>query len=133
MLNSKQNNGPQLTAEERRSLRAKRNRESAEKSRVRRKEQTAELEMSVAELRDENKSLKDDVLYYHNRLRKMYTDLTQDVAVDERELYLRQNAPTLYDALKSLGAVLNDCPRTFSQSGNVPEIKLKIKPKATTG
>lgn len=44
--------------EERRQIRAQRNRESAEKSRIRRKQQTAELEQSVGDLRGENKQLK---------------------------------------------------------------------------
>lgn len=117
--------GAQLSPEERRSLRAKRNRESAEKSRVRRKVQTAELEKSVAGLRNDNESLKGNVTAFRCRLESMCSEVTKDVGDCDKSQALQQRAPVLYDALKNLSIVLQDCPRTFHKCPRSPEIKLR--------
>lgn len=109
-----------LSAEERRAIRARRNRESAEKSRVRRKQQTNELERSVGELRYENRELKERVVGFERELTAIAAE--GDPAC--------RGPPVVAAVNGSLAAVercMAECPRTFRKEPHSPEIELKYK------
>lgn len=115
-----------LTLEQKRILRAKRNRESAEKSRNRRKLQTETLEKSVAQLRDENRELSAEMLKLQTQLESLSSEVAQAMTVGHEQEGLRERTPALYDAIEAVQKVMIDCPRTFLRSSHTPEIQLKI-------
>lgn len=108
-----------LTAEERRQRRAQRNRESAEKSRVRRKLATAELERSVGNLREES-------LHNEERCQNMVALLNQvlrSVRTTGDSEESRQMKRLLNESLELIARVKGQCPRTFRQSPHEIELK----------
>lgn len=111
-----------ISAEERKRVRAQRNRESAEKSRVRRKELTAELERSVGSLRGENKELKAQLLQEEELLRAVREAVPAAMASSEASdtvLCLVDESEGVIEACKG------ECPRTFRKPPHSPEIELR--------
>lgn len=108
-----------LTAEERRQRRAQRNRESAEKSRVRRKLATAELERSVGNLREES-------VHNEERCQNMVALLNQvlrsarTTGDSEESRHMKR---LLNESLELIARVKGQCPRTFRQSPHETELK----------
>lgn len=112
-----------LTAEEKRKVRAERNRESAEKSRLRRKKYTDDLEREVGNLREVNKDLRVRTVSLMETLRKVDQDIHQCVqrggahATDARN-----GGASLKAAIAALDNVKQQCPMTFGDTVDRPEI-----------
>lgn len=116
-----------LSIEARKKLRAERNRESAEKSRMRRKQMVLELETNVAFLREENRDLKAKVEQYHGQLTSASEEVSRRAAVagdGSQEAMLK--VPMLYEALSALQRCMEECPRTFNRGPHTPVIPLNV-------
>lgn len=114
-----------LSVEERRQIRAQRNRESAEKSRIRRKQQTAELERSVGELRDQNSTLKTRFL----GLEALVKDVEESVDLGEEEIMnegATRGIRAIHESLAVIQECKQNCLRTFRETPHSPEIQLKM-------
>lgn len=119
-----------LSLEERKKLRAERNRESAEKSRMRRKQMVIDLETNVAALRDENRDLKAKVERYHSRLKGVSAEMyLQSKEVSGQSKDDATQIPLLYEALSALQRCMEECPRTFSRNPHSPLIPLNVARK----
>jgi bZIP transcription factor len=105
---------PSMTAEEKRRQRAERNRWSAEKSRLRRKQYTDDLEREVTALRETNSTLKSRTLGLLGTLRTV--DKTVEQAIAERAGFMADvdnNGMALKAALQALDNIKEQCPITF--------------------
>ncbi len=117
-----------LTAEERRKIRAERNRESAEKSRLRHKQRTLELEQNVLRLRTENRELKARVDTFRIQLQAASQNIeTSGNGNFGGEGIVATQVPALHSAISAIEQVMLECPRTFRPEPNVPEIVLNVK------
>jgi bZIP transcription factor len=113
---------PIMSAEERRRVRAARNRESAEKSRLRRKQYTDDLEREVGSLREANKMLKGRAMLLTMTLQKVDADV--DSAISNGLIRSSQtplNGSALKRALMALGDARMQCPVTFGEATDRPE------------
>lgn len=110
--------------EQRRQIRAQRNRESAEKSRMRRKQQTAELEENVGDLRDENKTLKARLLGLESVVHEVEEEIDRNVSENASEGATR-GAHAVQDSLSVIQACKSECLRTFREAPGSPDIELK--------
>lgn len=116
-----------LSLEERKRLRAERNRESAEKSRMRRKQMVLDLETNVAFLREENRDLKAKVEQHHEQLTSASEEVNRRAAASgEGAEETSMKVPILYEALSALQRCIEQCPRTFNRGPQTPVIPLNI-------
>lgn len=115
------------TAEQKRRIRAERNRESAEISRLRRKKYTRDLESDVGSLRETNKTLKVQTISLLEALQKIEDNVQKSIANGEG---FASDAPTGGAALKAAILALENakqqCPMTFSDAAAYPEIPLNV-------
>lgn len=122
----------QPTAEQKRKIRQERNRESAEISRLRRKQYTSNLERDVGIMREVNKTLKKQTITLLAALRKIDNDVAKCIAKGEG---FASDAPTGGTALKAAILALENakqqCVMTFCDAACHPEIPLKVKKQET--
>jgi bZIP transcription factor len=112
-----------ISAEERRRIRAARNRESAEKSRLRRKQYTDDLEREVGSLRETNKMLKGRAMLLTMTLQKADAEVSSAIA--KGSVLSSQpplNGSALKSALMALGNARMQCPVTFGDSSDRSDI-----------
>lgn len=121
--------GANLTADERRKIRAERNRESAEKSRLRHKQKTMELEQNVLTLRTENRELKARVDTFRIQLQAASQNIDNSAGNGNfgGDGIVATQVPALQSAIAAIEQVMVECPRTFRPESNPPEIALNIK------
>lgn len=114
-----------MTAEEKRRIRAERNRESAEKSRLRRKKYTDDLEKEVDSLRETNKTLKTRSLDLMTMLHGVDNDVDRVIANGEGRMSDAPNGgAALKAAILALENVKQQCPMTFGPpSTRVPNVR----------
>lgn len=114
---------PAISTEQKRRVRAERNRESAEKSRLRRKKYTEDLENEVGNLRETNKTLKSRAENLIAMLQRVDAGVEESVA---RGAGFVGDAPNggaaLKAALLALENVKRQCPTTFAKSSPRVEI-----------
>lgn len=114
---------PAVSTEEKKRVRAERNRESAEKSRLRRKKYTEDLEKDVGSLRETNKTLKSRAERLLAMLHGVDADVERCVARGEGFPLIAPNGgPALKTALLALENVKRQCPMTFADSSTRVEI-----------
>jgi bZIP transcription factor len=106
-----------ISTEEKRRVRAERNRESAEKSRLRRKKYTEDLEKEVGSLRETNRSLKTRTEDLLAMLQSVDADVEQSVSRGDGSVAHPPNGgAALKAALLALENVKQQCPITFADS-----------------
>lgn len=110
-----------MSAEEKRRIRAERNRESAEKSRLRHKQRTEELERDVYHKRIENREVKASIDTYYAQLRGVADTIEKGTTREEA----MKKVPALYNALNSMSKAIEQCVWTYRDPRD-PEIQLKI-------
>lgn len=123
-----------MSLEERKKLRAERNRESAEKSRMRRKKYTRDLENNVALLRQQNDELKLRVEEIQVTLKNASTKvclMSKKPGGEGGDKFAK--FPTLLEALSALQRCIAECPRTFNRNPNSPLIPLNVGRKRQIG
>lgn len=114
---------PAVSTEEKRRVRAERNRESAEKSRLRRKKYTEDLEKDVGSLRETNKTLKSRTERLLAMLHEVDVDVDHCVARGEGFPVDAPNGGTaLKTALLALENVKQQCPMTFADTSQRVQI-----------
>jgi hypothetical protein len=111
-----------VSAEERRRIRAARNRESAEKSRLRRKQYTDDLEREVGSLRETNKMLKGRAMLLTTTLQKADAEVSSAIAKGSVRSSQPLNGSALKSALMALGNARMQCPVTFGESSDRSDI-----------
>lgn len=119
------------STEQKRRIRAERNRESAEKSRLRRKQYTSDLEKSVGSLRATNTQLKGRAEALMGTLKSIEVDVAtahagQAYATEQVNHEGAVPAPALQAALVALERVKTQCPVTFAD----PATRVEIGPGA---
>lgn len=116
------------STEQKRRIRAERNRESAEKSRLRRKQYTTDLESNVSSLRVTNSRLKGRAEVLMGTLKSMEAQI--ETAHNRGEAYpnkpANQEAGALRAAIMALERLRGQCPVTFAD----PATRVDIGPAA---
>lgn len=108
--------------EERRRIRAERNRVSAMKSRERLNKKEMELERNVYYGRIENRILKRGAIKYRTFLRKAIVKMEQEIGREEAQ----RLCPVTYANLEHVEKVISECVWTFRPE-DTPLIELKFK------
>jgi bZIP transcription factor len=106
-----------MTADEKRRQRAERNRWSAEKSRLRRKQYTDDLEREVTTLREANLKLKKKTLGLFETLQNV--DKNVEDSIDNGNGFaadVPNGGAALKAAIFALDKVMQQCPTTFSET-----------------
>lgn len=115
-----------LSLEERRRIRAERNRESAEKSRLRHKQRTEELERDVYHKRIENREVKASIDTYYGQLRGVADTIERGGSgAGDSSSEVGSKVPALYDALDVMQKAIESCTWTYKDPRE-PEIPLKV-------
>lgn len=110
---------PTSSADQRRLTRARRNRESAERSRQRQKLKLEGLERRVQESRHSNHLLVEDVEKVYSKLRAIKEAIDRGSGGDEK----RRRAPDVFISIAMVKSAIDSCPWTFRS--HEPETPLK--------
>ncbi len=111
-----------MSAEERRRVRAERNRVSAMRSRERLNKKEMELERNVYQGRIENRGLKRGVIKYRRFLQQAIAEIEQKYSREEAE----RRFPKTYANLAHVEKTMSECVWTFRPE-DTPLIELKYK------
>lgn len=104
-----------LSKEERRAIRAARNRQSAHQSRMRKKAQKEELVSYVADRRKENTNLAKRIKFMKTKLLQYAQSMGLPVESSESTIgtFLQRKNPTLHAVWMRIERCINENPRTF--------------------